>query len=270
MKITDRILYCKKIYTAEDFAAAFTDEDIDVALHTMNCLISQGRAKLVDTERSSKEKKGIDRAEKQNSLVEQAELYDQYDDQMKTYALQKNRENRGIYESVELDFPHLGKAQEFQGYVIDEYRLDTEVILKGDCVTLKIYNIADNEWIRLEKKYALENKIGKAVSSVDTVATKTTGAVDYTARKVIAPTVQVGAKAGVSILKTLAITTAKATGTIVSAVTAGSKQCVQEIRTDSDVLKATRDLVSVKDATMRTVRSYGNNTAMSSGARVNM
>lgn len=262
-----KLNFCGQMFTLEQFANEFAEGDINKASQTIEILIAQGRANWVEHDPKARENKEFMRALVQQTIVEQADLHDQYDVLQREHEREKKRAGRLTYPEIELDFAHLGKAQEFQLYVANVLALESEIAIRGSQCVLKVFNCTDKELNAMSLKYKTENAINSVVGGVDKVATGATKAVDYTAKQVIAPTVQVGAKAGVSILKTLAVTGVKATGTIVSALAAGTKQCVSEIQTDPDVLRASRDLLGVKDATMRAVRSHS--TATGNGIRIN-
>lgn len=261
-----KLNFCGKMYTFEDFTATYCNGDSKQAQSIVEVLIKQGKANWVEPDPLAKENKKLMQALVQQAIENQAETFDQYDELQKEYDQGKKREGRLTYPKIELDFPHLGKAQEFQLYVAEELRLETEIVLRNNLCVLVVLNPTDKEYNAIIRRYKTENAINTAVDSVDKVATGATKAVDYTATKIVAPTVQVGAKASVSILKTLAVTGAKATGTIVSALASGTKQCVKEIQTDPDVLRASRDLLHTKDSIARGIRSHS--TATGNGIRI--
>lgn len=261
-----KLNFCGQMFTVEQFAKEFSEGNETQAEKVIEVLIAQGRANWVEMNPRQKEDRVMMKALVQQTIEQQADLHDHYDNLQKEYKRNQAREGRLTYEEIELDFAHLGKAQEFQLYVANVLALESEIALKGNVCTLRVFDCTDKELNAMSLKYKTENTIGAVVGGVDKVASGATKAVDYTAKQVIAPTVQVGAKAGVSILKTLAVTGVKATGTIVSALASGTKQCVSEIQTDPDVLRASRDLLGVKDSAMRAVRSHS--TSVGNGIRV--
>lgn len=261
-----KLNFCGQMYTLDKFAEDFCEGDKVQANQVIETLIAQGRANWVEHDPRAKENKQLMKALVQQTIEEQANVHDQYDDLQREFKRNQAREGRLTYPKIELDFAHLGKAQEFQLYVANELRLESEIALRGTKCVLIVFEPTDKEYNAMVRKYKAENAINSVVTGVDKVASSATGAIDYTAQKIVAPTVQVGAKAGVSILKTLAVTGVKATGTIVSALAAGTKQCAQEIQTDADVLRATRDLMNVKDSALRTVRSHA--SATGNGVRI--
>lgn len=255
-----KINFCGQMYTFEKFAQEFCEGNLEQAEIVANTLIKQGRANWVEHDPKAKENKALLKALVQQTIEEQADTFDQYDELQEEFRRNKQREGRLTYPKIELDFAHLGKAQEFQLYVANTLRLESEIAIRSNKCTLVVFEPTDKEYNAMVLKYKTETAINTAVNSVDKVATGATKAVDYTATKIVAPTVQVGAKAGVSILKTLAVTSAKATGTIVSALANGSKQCVREIQTDPDVLRASRDLLNTKDSIARGIRAHSTST----------
>lgn len=261
-----KLNFCGQLFTLEQFAEELCEGNQERASGVIEELVRQGRAAWIEQNPQEKEQKQLMKTLVQQTLVENANLHDQYDTLQEEYRREKARAGRITYDAIELDFAHLGKAQEFQIYVANTLRLESEITLRGSACVLKVFNCTDKELNAMSMKYKAENAINSVVHGVDKVATGTTKAVDYAAKQVVAPAVQVGAKAGVNILKTLAVTSIKSTGSIVSAIAAGSKQCVQEISTDPDVLRASRDLLGVKDATMRAVRSHS--TSVGNGVRI--
>ena len=261
-----KLNFCGQMYTVDKFVTEFCDGNAEQAETVINTLIKQGRANWVEHDPKAKENKALLKALVQQTIEEQAEVHDTYDELQKEFKRNQKREGRLTYPKIELDFAHLGKAQEFQIYVANELRLESEIALRGNACVLVVFNPTDHEYNAMVRKYKAESAINTAVSGVDKVATTATKAVDYTATKIVAPTVQVGAKAGVSILKTLAVTSAKATGTIVSALATGTKQCVQEVKTDPDVLRASRDLLNTKDSIARGIRAHSTSTG--NGVRI--
>lgn len=239
-----------KVYTVQQFADKFSQGDLSVAELAISQLEAKGDIIWLDLKDPTEEyeRKIFESATKEQSLVMQANLHDTYNEQAKAFERQQKRENRAVYKGYFLLFPDLGKAQEFELWVNQDLRLETEISLKSGQPKLNIYNLTDAELNLINRKYKAESTIQKAVGTVDKIASGATGAVDYTATKVVAPIVQVGAKAGVSILGTVAKTGAKTLGTLVTAVALGSRQCVKEIKTDEDVLKASRELINTKDS----------------------
>lgn len=261
-----KLNFCGDIYTVEKFAKEFAESNEETALIVIEKLIKQGRANWVDTSQTKKQDKALLKTLVQEAIQEQAEVYDNYDRQALEFKHQQQRANRLTYKGIELDFAHLGKAQEFELWIVQELNLETEVAMKNGHAVLRVFNLTDKDMNAINLRYKADKGIQTVVGSVDTVAKNATKAVDYTATKVLAPTVQVGARAGVSILKTLAVTGAKTTGTLISALTNGTKQCVQEVRTDADVVRATRDILDAKDSTMRMIRNHTGSAA--SGVRI--
>lgn len=256
-----RINFCGTIYTMEKLAEEYCEGNLQTAEAIAEKLVNQGRATWVDASQHKKEDKQLLKALVQETIVEQANLYDAYDEQSKQFNRNQSREGRLTYKGIRLDFPHLAKAQEFQNYVVNNFGLETRIVIENNKCVLEVFNLTDKELNGINRVYKSDNAIQAVVGGVDKAASGATKAVDYAAKKVVAPTVQVGAKAGVSILKTLAVTGAKATGTVVTALAFGTKQCVQEISTDPDVVRATRELLEVKDGAMRGVKGLSGNRA---------
>ena len=250
-----KLNFCGQLYTLEAFANEFSNGDAVQASKVIEVLIGQGRANWVQSTQTAKQDKQLMKALVQQAIGNEADKHDKYDQMQKQYNREVKRENRLTYDEVEFDFAHLGKAEEFEAHVINNMGLESEIALRSGKAVVRVYNLTDQDLNSLSRKYNTEKAINGVVGGVDKVASSATKAVDYTAKQVIAPTVQVGAKAGVSILKTVAVTGFKTAGTLVSAIASGTKQCASEISTDADVLRASRDLLDVKDSAMRAVKS---------------
>lgn len=262
------IKFCNKNYTEEDFINEFFDGDYTVGTKAINALLSQGKAVKVEESMRTKESRSILKALEEDGLKDMADVHDLYDEMEKDFNKEKQRAGRMTYPKIELDFGNVVRAQEFEEFVKTEMRLETKLVIQGKAIILEVMNPTDSEYNTIVLRYKADNTVKKVLSVVDKTATGATDAVNYASTKVLVPTVQVGAKAGASILKTLFSTTAKATGTVISALAQGTKDCYKEVTTDADVLRAGRDLLEVKNTATRSVKSMSSNMGGGSGIRV--
>lgn len=247
------ITFYGKIYTVDQFAEAFSNGDTESAMGAMTVLLNNGRAKLYEGT-LNKEAKAFEKTYHEESIKDAAYEHENYEELNKDYNAEQKREGRLTYPCVEFDFAYPLKAQEFEKYVRDTLRVkDTEISLRDGKCSLKVYNVTDYELNAMSRTYKADKVTQAAVGVVDTTARRVTDAAHYGATKVVAPVIQVGAKAGASIFKTLLTTAAKTAGTLVSATTSGVKSAAYEIKHDPDVLKGTRDILEAGDAMRRKV-----------------
>ena len=248
-----------KHYTADQFAIEYCGGDITKAIPAMQVLVNKGQAKIY--ERKTKEQKVFEKVDREETWSEKADTHDMLEEGIKDFRAQQKRENKALYKQVEFDFPNILTAQMFQQTMVKELRLqETEISLRGAAVVVVFRNVTDSELNFMNRTYKTDKVVASAVNVVDTAARRTTDATHYAATKVIAPVVQVGARAGASIFKTILTTGAKVAGSLVTATTQGVKNAAHEIKHDPDVLRAGRELIDVKDAALRTTRNMGSGT----------
>ena len=221
-------------------------------------LEKSGRFKWKDnkTPQQAKIAKVLDKIGLEEEIKEQAKTFDAYDRAQKDYILNQQRANRGIYEAAELDFAHLGKAQEFELWVNRELNLETCVKVKNGLATVEIYNLTDKDLNKINLKYSAENVIGKTMNMVDKGATTAVKSADYVANQVLVPTGKVVGKAGVAIVGSVAKAGIKTIGGFISNAIRGGKEAYQEIKTDPDVIRAGADLIDVKNTTKRAILNH--------------
>lgn len=254
-----------KRYDVETFANAFAEGNIENAIGAMEVLLNKGSAKLVV--RNTKESKTFERIEKEESWSESADQHDMFVEANKDYLAQARREGKATYAQVEFDFGNLLKAQQFQSNMVKDLRIqDTEISLRSGVCVVIFREVTDAELNYMNRVYKADKVVNATVGTVNNVAEKATGAVHYGATKIVAPVVQVGARAGASIFKTLLTTSAKTAGSLISATAQGVRSAAHEIRHDEDVLRAGRDLIQVKDGVARKITNMGSHSG--SGARI--
>ena len=248
----------ESLYTEEEFVEKYGAEGEDIAASFLEMLLKSGQATIVDNEIQTKEDKAIHQALKEQEIIEKAEMFDEYDQKQKEFKMAQSRENRLLYEQIELDFAHLGKAEEMQNWIKSELALQTEIaIVNGFCV-LRVFNLTDKDLNAINLRYTTDKAIGTVVSKVEDTANFATDAVHYTANKVVSPLAKATAKASANIFKTLAVTTAKTGGTLISSLTNGIKQSSKEIQNDPEVVRAIRDLTEVKNTAKKSISKIKN------------
>jgi hypothetical protein len=254
-----------KRYSMVDFAEEFAGGDLEVAIGSAGVLVHKGKARLID--QRTKEQKVFDKVDGELSITEAANKHDAFVEKNKDYQVQKKREGRATYPCVEYDFGNDLYANEFAEFAAKEVRVDVdniEIAMKSGYVIVRVFNVTDRDMNILNTKYKADKATRAAIGLVDSTAQKATDLVHYGATKVAAPMIQVGARAGASIFKTILTTAAKTASTLVTAGTQGVKAAAHEIRNDEDVLRAGRELIEVKDAAARKINGFGT----TSGGRI--
>jgi hypothetical protein len=251
----------------QQFADKYAGGDMTAAIPAAMTL--QRKGELVLAEDLSPEQKVLNRIQSEVNIEEAANDADRDEELIKDARANARREGRAKYPEIELDYPTKVKMFEHKRKFMTDLRLAEDQIETGcseSGYVMKIKNITDAELNAIKRTYGADRAITAAVGMIDTGAQKITGGVGYTADKVIAPAVQVGARVGASVLKTVLKTAIKTGSTLLTATSQGVKQAGHEIKDDPDVLRAGRELLSVKDTVMRRVGSYG--TSNTSGIRI--
>lgn len=254
-------------YTIQEFAAKFEIASELDALATAQTLVDKGKAQL-EVNRT-KEQKTFEKVADEENWTANANQHDMYVEAGKDFAADQKREGRARYPEVEVDYPHLLKAQEHQTLFLKNLRLrpdQVEVRIQVNLVKLVFKDITDAELNYITRTYKSDKAVGAALGFLESGVGKATGAIDYTATRIAAPMAQIGARAGVSIFKSVASTIAKVSSSALVAATQGAKAAAHEIKNDPDVLRAGRELLEVKDAGMRTLNRGG--SSASTGIRV--
>jgi hypothetical protein len=183
----------------EQFAAKYADGNLEAAIPAAETLKRKG--KLVLQEDLSPEQKILNRIESEVALEDAANEADQDEERIKDARANQRRAGRAVYSEIELDYPTRAKVLEHKRNFMANVRLaeDQIVITMSDAgYVMKILNITDAELNYIQRVYKSDRAISAAVGMVETGASKLTGGVGYTADKVIAPAVQVGARVGAS------------------------------------------------------------------------
>jgi hypothetical protein len=247
------ISFYGQTYNVDQFAQAFSDGDKTNAIGAMTILLNNGRAKLYKGA-ENKQTKAFEKTYEEQSIKDAAYEHENYEEKNKDYRAEQKREGKLTYPCVEFEFAYPLKAQEFENYVKKDLRIiDTEISVRGGRCVLKVYNVTDSEVNAMSRTYKADKFTQNAIGVVDTTAKRATDAVHYTATKVVSPVIQVGARAGASIFKTILATAAKTAGTLVSATASGIKSAAYEIKHDPEVLKGARDIIEVGDSVRRKV-----------------
>lgn len=236
----------KVVYTPEQFRQRWCPEANDNKLEiVLKELETSGNLTWIESK--TQEEKIFEKVAKEQDIINRADTLDELNEQAKQFKREEKRANQLKHKGMSLMFGNISIARDFEDWVTDELGLETEISFVKGQPKLTIYDITDIEANKVSRKYNLESNIQTAVGIVDTGITSATNAVDYTAEKVIAPVVRVGAKAVTSVGGTVVKTGVKTVGTLINAIVKGSKDCARELKNDEDVLRASRELITTKN-----------------------
>jgi hypothetical protein len=260
MELTNssKIKFNGNTYTLEQFAMKFCSGDIDVATGVLKVYVKKGTATILDER--NKDEKVMDNIASEEAIRYMAESIENEEEASKDFKKSQKDTGKLRYAEINVAYPTYMKASDAERYFIEALRLknQTEVTSRGGAVALKFYNITDSDLTFINRVYTRDKVVDGTMGAVNKVAEKTTDAVDYTAKRVLAPTAQIVTKAGVSIIKTIFGTVAKTGAVLTSATTNGVKDTYHDIKNDPDMIKASRDLIEVKDAARRGIsKSFG-------------
>lgn len=249
---SDEFIYNGKQYTAQTFAEIHNDGDLAGAIGILAVLNNKGRIREVQV-RKTPEQKDIEKATEE---LEIRQAVATMDTQTENYRVNKQNSSGMVHKRVDLEFPNVYAAQEAELELGKAFGLkNMEVKLKNGLTYLVIRNVDDRVLAKIERRYttnkAIEAGLNMASSSVD----KLSGAIDYTAQKILAPGFQIGAKGSIGIIKSLIRVASKTGATLITATSQGAKQTAAEIKRDPDIARAKAELLDAKDFVTKTVSS---------------
>ena len=254
-------------YTVQQFANKYSDGNLEQAISLIEVLIKKGSAKTVEPG-VAKENKAINNALTEETISALAVFIEQEEENAKDSKAEKKREGRLTYPEVEIEYPsHMEAIQAEERYIAELRLKNTEVKSKNGRHLLVVYDITDAEMNYINRTYTVDKVVQSSIGVVNTGVEKLTGAVDYTAKNVLTPITKVGAKGVGALFKTVTSTVARTGATVITATKEGVTKTAKELREDTEVIKASRDLIDTKDAIKRKVSNIGG-SGVNGGIRV--
>ena len=262
--LTEVIVLGQK-YTVEEFAIEYEEGNIQYAINTINVLVNRGQAEILG-ERKSKEKIKIEKALREKDHLDKADYVRQEEEKQKDNRAQTKKEGRLLHEQITVDYFAIKQAKEHKALFEQNLRLTGIQLLMNDddSYSLMIPNVSDKDIDYISRTLKTDSIVGGAVKGIDMGITGTTKAIDYTAKKVLSPTITIATKGVVSVGRTLFSTVAKAGGTIISAGAEGGRRTASELSTDDDIIKARQELINAKNS----MRRGFNSTVGGSSSRI--
>lgn len=257
------------IYTYDQFVVEFGHGDETKAEIIFDILAKKGQAKLIE-EKESKVQKRVAKALTENKLEVLAEHIEDEEEYAKDKAVELKRKNRLTYESIEVPFNSTMEATEFQNKIKKSLRLkDTSIRNNDGDIFLIIYNITDKEVDKINKMYQAEKITKGSVELLDKGLTGATKTVNYAAVNVLAPVAKTAAKGILSLARTAATTLVKTGASVITTTKEGVKDTVEAVSTDKDVIKASRDILDLKDGLKRKVFQHTTGSLGSGKIKIN-
>lgn len=262
----DRLNFKGSILTFEQFTEKYANGNQNEATAIVETLIRKGNIKLVD-KASSKQDLAIKQADKEEIIRLMADEIDAQEEQRKDFKADIKRQDRLTYQEAEIQYPNQFKAAEAELYFKEKLRLkETEIRVRNGICYLVVKNVTDAELNYINRVYTADNVIKAGVDLANKGAESMVGAVDYTAKKIVTPVVEIGAKTSMGLLRALTGTLVKTGATIVNAGSQSIKQTARDIQLDPDIIRARRELTNTKDDLKRTI--VNKSSGRSSGIRV--
>jgi hypothetical protein len=264
--ILDKVRFIKSgaTYTVEEFAIKLTDNDIAVARYTIDALIAKGDVVIVESK--SDEQKVIDAAAKKALVEQAAEAIDQEQEDRKDRIAEMKKQGKLTHKEVKIEYATSYQAQQAKAMYEEQLRIDVDFMVSKDVPYLVFHDITEKELDFITRTYKADKAIAATVGVVSTGAERVTKAVDYTAKKVATPILEIGARSATSILKSSFSVLAKTGATLINAGYRGVKETYEDITTDPDIIKARAEVIGTQSAIKRALNGRG--TGSTSGITI--
>ena len=153
--------------------------------------------------------------------------------------------------SIRLSFKTSAEAVNAELWINEKLGIeDTEVrIIKGK-VCLDIKDITPQEYTKIANRYQMDKAIGATVDFTSKALNNTTDAINYGLTNVLAPTAKIAGEAGMNIGKGLVHTSVKVGASLVNAGAKAVEDTAIALSTDTELLKAKKQLVDAKDSAL--------------------
>lgn len=244
--LEDSICFNGAVYTVQQFSEKFLSEEMrPLAIDTVNLLLSRGKITIYNN--LTKEEKIIQKAMAENMIINEANKIEEDEETLKDNVAQKKRENHQTYQKIEVPFASVTLAQNCQKYCNDTLRIkNSYIVIKPTEAILTVENITDSELSKINRYYQLNNVTQTFLSGANKTQDVLTRGIDYSVKNIVSPLTSIGFKAGASIASTATTAVVKTGASAVDAVNKGVEKTINDIATDPDVIKASRDLLQTK------------------------
>lgn len=242
----DSVLLIKgKRYNMEQFMAKFAITDADRAIQYATMLVKKGVATVYSA--TSEEEELISKLDEDiafQQMMEQLEAEEHASVQAKRNEIKEDTD----LVSIALTFTTSAEACAAENWITALGIEDTEISMKKGAIKLIVRDITPQEYTKIATRYQLEKGINTAVNVANKTIVGTTDAINYTATKVVAPVAKIAGEAGMNLGKGLLHTGVKVGAGLVNATSKAVTETKVAMATDTELLKAKKELVDAKDA----------------------
>lgn len=241
-----------KRHTIEDFKAKFGIDTDERAIQLAERLVKKGQATIYH--KNAKEKNIVDTLES-DELLES--IVDQINDEEYSAQVAVRESNKADVDlvSIRLAFKTTNLAVQAEQWINSLGIEDTEISMKKGAITLTVRDITPAEHTKIARKYQLERAITTGVNVTGKALKNTTDAINYTATNVVAPVAKIASEAGMNLGKGLVHTGVKVGAGLVNATSKAVTDTKVAMATDTELLKAKRELVDAKDTALSFFRN---------------
>lgn len=241
----DTILVIKgKRFTIEEFMKKFAITDADKALVLASTLVKKGKATIYSA--TSDENDILKLLE---SDLELSSIVNQIEDEEYTSVQAKRAEIKEEVDtvSIALTFRTTAEACGAEAWINSLGIEDTEISIKQGAIKLIVKDITPQEYTKIATKYQLEKAVNSTVNVAGKALKGTTDVINYTATNVVAPVAKIAGEAGLNLGKGLVHTGVKVGAGLVNATSKAVEDTKVAMATDTELLKAKKELIDAKD-----------------------
>jgi len=262
------VIFNGEVLTIEKIAKLYCNEDNGRGIALTELLITKGKITVPELNNDSR-LKIIEQAKTEQNIEALATYIEIEENLAKKNKAIRKRENKLLYPEIELDYNNFSEAVAAENIFLEKLQLqETEISRKDGVVTLIIRNITDKELNYIKRTYKADNAINVSVQALDRGVSSILGGVDYTSKKILTPATKIVTKGFGSLFKSVVSTSVRTGASLVSNTGKAIRDTKEEIVNDTDVIKASRDLIRTKDSLSRGIKSKtGGN---SNGLRIKM
>lgn len=244
MDMNTILLIKGKKYTIEAFMTKFAITDEAKAIQYANLLIKKGKATIYNTK--SDEEELISKLDEEQAFID---MMNQLESEEYSSVQAKREESKEDVDlvSIALTFKTSAEACTAENWINSLGIEDTEISMKKGAIKLLVRNITPQEYSKIATKYQLEKAINTTVDIAGKTLVGATDAVNYVATKVVAPTAKIAGEAGMNLGKGLFHTSVKVGAGLVNATSKAVTDTKVAMATDTELLKAKKEIIDVKD-----------------------
>lgn len=246
-----KIVYQNKTYTVEEFMTVCGASSIEETISVIEILMKKGKAQLPKNNTPQDEIAKIVEKEEIHNIVQAIETEE--------YSYQQAKREEALSNvdliSIELDFRTTTEAMNAEEWINSLGIETTEIKIVKRSIVLHVSNITPQEFTKIARKYNTDKVLRNGVELTGKALDSLTGAVNYTATNIVAPTAKLATKAGMDIGKAVVHTGVKVGAGVVNAGMQTAKELAKSMATDTEMLKAKSELKNASDTVMRMFKS---------------